>query len=108
VAHAFAGWGVATADSLKATVAEAGNVPVFASGGIRSGVDAGKAIRLGASLVGIGAPTLGSALDTTSAVLENIKATIEELRITMFCTGSSDLEALRSAGLRYVPNGAIL
>ena len=108
VAHAFAGWGVPTADSLKATVAEAGNVPVFASGGIRSGVDAGKAIRLGASLVGIGAPTLGSALDTTSAVLENIKATIEELRITMFCTGSSDLEALRSAGLRYVPNGAIL
>ncbi|MAI49890.1 MAG: type 2 isopentenyl-diphosphate Delta-isomerase [Rhodospirillaceae bacterium] len=108
VAHAFAGWGIPTAESLQSVVAEAADVPVFASGGIRSGVDAGKAVRLGASLVGMAAPTLGSALSSTEAVFENMKTTIEELRITMFCTGSSDLEALRSARIRVVPTGEML
>lgn len=108
VAHAFAGWGIPTAESLNAVVAEAPGVPVFASGGIRSGIDAAKAIRLGAALVGMAAPTLGSALETTTAVHETMTATIEELRIAMFCTGSSDLDALRSAELMHVPTGVTL
>lgn len=108
VAHAFAGWGIPTAESLRAVVAATPDVPVFASGGVRSGIDAAKAIRLGASLVGMAAPTLGSALETAAAVHAGMTATIEELRIAMFCTGSPDLEALRSAGLRHVPTGAIL
>jgi isopentenyl-diphosphate delta-isomerase len=108
VAHAFAGWGIPTVESLNAVVAEAPDVPVFASGGIRSGIDAAKAIRLGASLVGMAAPTLGSALETSRAVHDTMTATIQELRIAMFCTGSQDLDALRSAGLRHVPTGVTL
>lgn len=108
VAHAFAGWGIPTAVSLNAVVAEAPGVPVFASGGVRSGVDAAKAIRLGAALVGMAAPTLGSALETSTAVHDTMTTTIEELRIAMFCTASADIEALQSAGLRHVPTGATL
>lgn len=108
VAHAFAGWGIPTAESLTAVVAEAPDVPVFASGGIRSGIDAAKAIRLGASLAGLAAPTLGSALETATAVHDTMTATIEELRIAMFCTGSQNLEALKSAGLRHLPSGVSL
>ena len=105
VAHAFAGWGIPTVESLNAVVTEAHGVPVFASGGIRSGIDVAKAIRLGAALVGMAAPTLGSALETAEAVHDNMLATIEELRISMFCTGSPNLEALRSAELQYTPAG---
>lgn len=108
VAHTFAGWGIPTAVSLNAVLAEAPGVPVFASGGIRSGIDVAKAIRLGAALVGMAAPTLGSALETATAVHDTMTATIEELRIAMFCTASPDLETLRTARLQHLPTGATL
>ncbi|CAN0330342.1 unnamed protein product [Discosporangium mesarthrocarpum] len=108
IAHAFAGWGIPTAQSLNAVVAEAPGLPVFASGGIRSGIDAAKAIRLGASLVGMAAPALGSAMETAKAVEDTMSATIEEMRIAMFCTGCRTLEALRSAEICHTPTGQIL
>ena len=100
VAHGFAGWGIPTALALIECRKAAPALPVFASGGIRSGVDAAKAIRLGATLVGTAAPVLGSATETGDAVRERMAILIEELRISAFCTGAADLDALRSATLR--------
>ena len=108
VAHAFAGWGIPTATSLREVVADLPETPVFASGGVRTGIDAAKAMRLGASLAGMAAPTLGSALETATAVHDMMTATIAELRIAMFCTGSPDLDALKSAKIRYLPTGEYL
>lgn len=108
VAHAFAGWGIPTATALAEVCADLPDKPVFASGGIRSGIDAAKAIRLGASLVGIAAPALGSATDTASAVKTRLEEMAEELRIAMFCTGSGDLNGLKSAVLRHVSDGTVL
>lgn len=105
VAHAFAGWGIPTAAALTDVCAAVPEVPVFASGGIRSGIEAAKAVRLGASLVGIAAPALGSATETAAAVTDAMAATAEELRITMFCTGSQDLKALKSAAMCRLSDG---
>lgn len=102
VAHAFAGWGIPTAVALTDVREAVPDVPVFASGGIRTGVDVAKAVRLGASLAGMATPTLGSATETAEAVRTRLVETIEELRISMFCTGSRDLDALGSAVLRRV------
>lgn len=100
VAHDFSGWGIPTATALvEAAVA---GLPLFASGGIRSGIDAAKAIRLGASLVGIAAPALETAARTSTATAERLEAVIKGLRIAMFCTGSADLASLRAAALRDV------
>jgi isopentenyl-diphosphate delta-isomerase len=99
VAHAFAGWGTPTALALIEVAAALPNLPVFASGGIRGGIDAAKAIRLGARLVGAAAPVLGSATGVAQ-VREAMQTTIDELRIAAFCTGSADLAALRRARLR--------
>lgn len=104
VAHSFAGWGIPTAMALSDVSVEIPDVPVFASGGIRSGIDAAKAIRLGASLVGMAAPALGAAAAATDEA-GTLAAAIEELRIAMFCTGSQDLGALKSAVLRHVSDG---
>ena len=105
VAHAFAGWGIPTALALIEVTEALPDVPVFASGGIRGGIDAAKAIRLGARLVGVAAPVLGTAAGVAS-VHDAMQTTIDELRIAAFCTGSADLAALRRAALRRVDTWA--
>ena len=105
VAHSFAGWGIPTARALTDVRAASPNTPVIASGGVRTGIDAAKAIRLGADLVGMGAPALGSAMETAKAVENQLSAVVEELKIAMFCTGSRDIPALRQAVLRNVADG---
>jgi isopentenyl-diphosphate delta-isomerase len=96
VAEAFADWGIPTADSLKMLVA---NVPeggkVFASGGIRNGIDAAKALALGADLVGIARPFLKAAAISAEVTIELGGVLRDQLRIAMFGIGAADLEALR-------------
>lgn len=105
VAMAFADWGIPTANSLIEVRAALPEVKLIASGGIRTGVDAAKAIRLGADLVGQAAGVLGSATLSTEAVVEHFSIMIRQLRIACFCTGSADLAALRRARLLTWPDG---
>ena len=105
VAHSFAGWGIPTARALSEVRAVLPDTPVIASGGMRTGIDAAKALRLGADLVGMAAPALGSAMETAKAVENRMAAVVEELTIAMFCTGCRDIDALRRAILRSVADG---
>ena len=104
LAAAFREWGIPTVTSLalvQAARAEAGrpDLPVFASGGIRSGQDIAKATALGADLVGLAAPFLRKAVESTESVVEEIDLLIEELRISMFASGSRNIEELRRPGV---------
>ena len=107
VAHSFVNWGIPTALALIEAREAVPSLPIFASGGIRNGVDVAKTIVLGATLVGSAAPLLESAADKTEAVAEKFQAFIDELRITAFCTGSENLEALRRARLRRTDTWAV-
>lgn len=100
IAHGFAGWGIPTAIALMEARQAVPDMPIFASGGMRNGVDAAKAIRLGATLVGVAQPVLGDAAGPESSVSARLKILVTELEISAFCTGSRDLAALRRAGLR--------
>ncbi len=91
----FAAWGIPTAASLRQVRAAAGEVPVIASGGIRDGVEAAKAIALGATAVGIAQPLLGPAAESAEAVVAALEQFIRELRTAMFCLGARNLAALR-------------
>jgi isopentenyl-diphosphate delta-isomerase len=99
VAMAFANWGIPTATSLAMVRKVLPDVTLIASGGIRNGVDAAKAIRMGADLVGQAAGVLRDATLSTAAVIEHFDVVIRQLRIACLCTGSEDLKALRTARL---------
>ncbi|MBP1804896.1 type 2 isopentenyl-diphosphate Delta-isomerase [Rubellimicrobium aerolatum] len=99
VARAFAGWGIPTAQAIAEVRAACPEAVVIGSGGIRDGVDAAKAIRLGADLVGQASGVLEAAVQSEEAVVEHFATVIDQLRVACFCTGSADLAALRRAEL---------
>ena len=99
VARSFASWGIPTADAIRDVRAHCIETPLIGSGGIKDGITAAKAIRLGADLAGIAAGTLEPALVSAEAVADHLNGVIDQLRIACFCTGSRDLAALRNAAL---------
>jgi isopentenyl-diphosphate delta-isomerase len=99
IAETFRDWGIPTALALREVRAACPDATVIASGGIRTGLDAARAIRLGADLVGQAAGVLPAALDSAEAVIAHFEDRITELRIACFCTGSANLNELRRAAL---------
>ncbi len=91
----FASWGIPTAESLLQAVGVAGDLPVIASGGIRNGVDAAKALAMGATLVGVALPLLRPATEGVEAVVAWLEHFILELRTAMFGIGAADIPTLR-------------
>ncbi|WP_136683832.1 type 2 isopentenyl-diphosphate Delta-isomerase [Falsirhodobacter xinxiangensis] len=99
VAEAFGDWGIPTSLAIAEARAACPATPIIGSGGIADGLDAARAIRLGADLVGYAAAILPAATQSPEAVIE-VFATFEgQLRTACFCTGSADLAALRNAAL---------
>lgn len=99
VSAAFAGWGISTAESLRMVREAAPGLPLIASGGLRDGLDAARAIALGADLAGYASPLFRAAAESEEAVIDLLGGFVEELRVAMFCCGARDLGALRQAEL---------
>jgi len=91
-------WGITTAVSLV-EVAQSVNLPVIASGGIRSGKDVANAIALGASLVGIASPILAPASKGPAEVKKVLNIMVTQLRNVMFLVGADSVETLKSSPL---------
>ena len=83
-------WGIPTACSLV-EVRSASKGKVIASGGLRNGLDAAKALALGADAVGIAKPFLEKALQGEEALEKHIEAIVAEAKICMFLVGARNL-----------------
>ena len=100
VAGAFVDWGIPTAVSIQYCRRAAPNLPVFASGGIRNGIDVAKCIALGANLVGFAGEFLRAAdQNGVAGVIELAETITDELRIAMFCAGAENIVDLGNTTL---------
>jgi isopentenyl-diphosphate Delta-isomerase len=91
----FANWGESTAQSVRDAVKALPKSEIWASGGVRSGLDAAKLIALGAHRVGYAKPALQAALRGAQALLHWMELQEFELKVGLFCTGSIDCDDLR-------------
>lgn len=102
VAAAFADWGISTADAVQYAVAGAPALPVIASGGLRDGIDIGKAIALGAIAGGIAGRFLKAADHSVEAADQFARELIAQLRVTMLCSGARTIGDLQTTQLQRI------
>jgi isopentenyl-diphosphate delta-isomerase len=99
VARSFADWGIPTADAIRYVREAVPQMMIFASGGLRTGIDVAKCIALGAKLGGIAGPFVQAAAESEEAVRETIEILQTQLRIAMFASGAADLSQLATLEL---------
>lgn len=100
----FADWGIPTAECITTVRSIAPDLPLIASGGLRDGLEAAKALALGADLVGLALPFLQAAAESEVALQTLTESLIAELTTVLFCTGCADVSDLKQSGvLQPVP-----
>ena len=102
----FLDWGLLTVEALQTVHAACPNGRLIASGGIRHGLDAAKALWLGAALASMAGPVLRALTidgvqapdpDAAMAVMERCK---DQIRLALFLTGAPDLSAFANVSGR--------
>ncbi len=107
----FFDWGMPTIDCLRTVCHACPGQLVIASGGVRHGLDAAKAIGLGASMVSAAGSMLAQLvaddgdLDTTK-IGDFITGWKQQIGLALFLTGAPNLTALGSVEMRF--NGDVI
>jgi isopentenyl-diphosphate Delta-isomerase len=95
----FAEWGLSTADCIQEVRALGSDIPLIASGGLRTGLDVATAIALGADLAGMAYPFLTAAHESEEALYELVEVLLAELKTVLLCTGNATLKDLNPSQL---------
>lgn len=99
LAAGFIDWGIPTAEAIQNVRQAAPQLLVFASGGLRDGIDIAKSIALGATLGGMASPFLKAAAQSLEKTIETIQLLQKQIQICMFASGAADLEQLQRTQL---------
>lgn len=87
----FAAWGLTTPEAVLEVRAADAEMPVVASGGVRSGLDVMRLVALGANVAGMASPVLKAAAESEAACLSFMKTVLAEIRAAMFGVGTATL-----------------
>jgi len=96
LAATFVGWGIPTAESILNVRKAVPDMTIFASGGIKDGLDISKCIALGATLGGMAGQFLKAAAVSTEKAIEMMKLTKKQIEVTMFAAGVGTLQGLNA------------
>lgn len=99
LAATFVGWGIPTADSIRMVRRATPDMLLFASGGLRDGLDIAKCIALGACLGGMAGPFLRAASESDEQAVETLQLVKRQIQVTMFAAGLPDVRALQACRL---------
>jgi isopentenyl-diphosphate Delta-isomerase len=91
--------GIPTAQALREVRGVLPEMPLIASGGVRTGLDAARALLLGADAVAVARPLLEPALESAEAAEVWLRHFVWELRVALFVGGYGSLKALRESSL---------
>ncbi|MBZ8183036.1 type 2 isopentenyl-diphosphate Delta-isomerase [Oscillatoria salina] len=91
----FANWGIPTAECIVKIRDLNREIPLIASGGLRNGLEAAKAIALGANLAGMAFPFLQAASESSEALEFLVEVLLAEISTVLFCTGNRTLADLQ-------------
>jgi len=95
LAATFVNWGIPTAESIFNVKKAVPDMTIFASGGLKDGLDIAKCIALGATLGGMAGQFLKAAALSTEKAVEMMKLTKKQIEVTIFATGVTNMESLK-------------
>ncbi len=104
VAEAFLNWGIPTAEALEKIRIVLPKIPIIASGGLKNGMDIAKSLALGANLAGMAGVFLRAAVKSQAHLEETIDMMTRIIQISMFVTGSINLESFSSGKIKKSGN----
>lgn len=96
LAATFVGWGIPTADSILNVKRAVPDMTIFASGGLKDGLDVAKCIALGATLGGMAGQFLKAAAISTENTVERMQLVKRQIEVTMFAAGVGTFEELKT------------
>ncbi|MES2154283.1 MAG: type 2 isopentenyl-diphosphate Delta-isomerase [bacterium] len=94
----FWDWGVPTPEAIRQARAALPKMPLIATGGLRNGLDALRALWLGADLAGYAGHLFRAAATGPDGATREVALLLEELKTGMFLLGLQDPAAVRVAG----------
>ncbi len=97
LAATFVSWGIPTAESILMVRKSVPRMRIFASGGLKNGLDIAKCIVLGATLGGMAGQFLKAAAVSTEKALATMDLTKRQFQVAMFACGARDLESLNKS-----------
>lgn len=93
IGQTFWDWGIPTPLCVKEVHGAVGSkIQVIATGGIRNGLDAARALALGADAVAIAGAILPKAAQGPEETIQELRFIIEELRTALFLCGAQNLD----------------
>ncbi len=101
LADTFAQWGESTVDSVLNAAELQPRWEIWASGGVRNGLDAAKLIALGSHQIGMAQPVLRAAIEGDESVQRVMHQVEAELKTALFCMGCATVESLRGNASRW-------
>ncbi|WP_112179505.1 MULTISPECIES: type 2 isopentenyl-diphosphate Delta-isomerase [Paraliobacillus] len=95
-AEAFVDWGIPTVESIVSVREHVKDIPIIASGGMKTGLDAAKAIAIGSDMVGFARSILREATESVEQLIELMETRELELQMAMFALGVSSIDELKT------------